>query len=790
MVEFIRTYQLNMMLLLCGACGMMAILLLITKFMDKKMKWTLIAMEVIAFALLWFDRLAYIYAGDTSHKGYVMVRLSNCAVFVLTSGVVFAFNIYLKNLLGVEKENKAKITSKRLDVVGVVSFFGMVLAVIGAFTNLYYYFDATNTYHRGRGFLIAYIIPIICPIVQYTVIRQYKKFFSRLIYLSMILYIFVPIICGILQIFTYGISIVNMSMVAVSVSLYIFAYLDINDTVEHAHNLELQNMQGEQKRMQRLFDQTAKAFVSAVEKKDDFAKGNAVKVAEYARKITARCGFDEDHCEKAYYAALLHDVGLIGIPDSVIKNEEDPGKWDIETFRQKPVIGKEILENIKEYPFLSDGAYYSHERYNGTGYPEGLKGEDIPVIARIIAVADAYVTMTSRKRYRDAKPEFVAREAFVKGAGIEFDPEFAGIMVKIIDEESIGRSHDDLSLVEKELTCRTYRDAISMGIPVGGQIIRIRFKSVPAKDPTNSFTAPSIILFDSYDRRVHDNKKSIAAYHYQEYGEIWFDDHNICTSARKIKEIKLDEAAGYERLKADEYEIIAGKYDDHLKVVMRGPDYEKEDILALTDGSTSVYIGITGENCDISEITIEQTDKDADENFVPRISDEISYIDHMESDLKNIQISQTRSAATEGIELKSKLRIKFHTVSLPVASFIWHCPYIAIYSSDDGQVFGNNYHEYALIKLNGENEIKDHYSDNEFIMKKKDYFPGWEEWKDKNKEGVECEVTFERKGNSVITTTENLGVYIENTTVIKENPAAIYVALTGDRVALTDIRLR
>ncbi|MBO5621616.1 MAG: hypothetical protein J5959_08305, partial [Butyrivibrio sp.] len=113
MVEFIRTYQLNMMLLLCGACGMMAILLLITKFMDKKMKWTLITMEVIAFALLWFDRLAYIYAGDMSHKGYVMVRLSNCAVFVLTSGVVFAFNIYLKNLLGVEKENKAKITSKR-----------------------------------------------------------------------------------------------------------------------------------------------------------------------------------------------------------------------------------------------------------------------------------------------------------------------------------------------------------------------------------------------------------------------------------------------------------------------------------------------------------------------------------------------------------------------------------------------------------------------------------------------------------------------------------------------------
>ncbi len=788
MIEFVKEYQLNIMLLLCGACGMMAILLLITRFLDKRKKWALFLMEIVAFFLLWFDRLAYVYAGDPSQKGYIMVRVSNGAVFLITSAVVFSFNIYLKNLLSDIKDRK--ITSTRLNVVGVFAALGMALAVISAFTNFYYYFDASNRYNRGRGFLVAYIIPIICPIVQYTVIRQYRKYFSKLIYTSLVLYIFVPIACGIIQIFAYGISLVNMAMVAVSVSLYIFTYLDINDTVERAHTLELQQMQGEHKRMQRLFDQTAKAFVSAVEKKDDFTKGNAVKVAEYARKLTARCGLDESHCEKAYYAALLHDVGLIGIPDSVIKNEEDPSKWDIEAFRQKPVIAKEILSNITEYPFLSVGAYSSHERYNGTGYPEGLKGEEIPEIARIIAVADAFVTMTTKKRYRDAKPDFVAREAFVKGAGVEFDPEFAGLMVKIIDEESSGKVHDDITLVEKELTCHTYRDFITMGIPVTGSITKIRFNSSPVEDPTNAFSAPSIILFDSYDRRVHDNKKAINAYHYQEYGEIWFDDHYISTNARRIKEIRLDDAAGYEKLSEGEYEIIAAKYDDHIKVTMRSCEYDKEDLIALMDGSTSVYIGITGENCNIRNIEIEQTQEAVDETYIPRISDEISYIDHMESDIKNIQISQTRSAATDGIELKNKLRIDFHSMSLPVASFIWHCPYIVIYSSDDGQVFGENYHEYALIKINGENEIKDHYSENIFSMKKRDNFPGWEDWKEQNKEGVECEVTFERKGNTIITTTENLGIYIENTTIIKENPGKVYVALTGDRCALTDIRLR
>ena len=197
MIAFIREYQLNIMLLLCGACGMMAILLLITRFLDARRKWALFLMEIVAFFLLWFDRLAYVYAGDTSQKGYIMVRVSNCAVFLLTSAVVFSFNIYLKNLLTDIKDRK--VTSTRLNVVGIVSFFGMILAVVSAFTNIYYYFDANNRYFRGRGFLIAYIIPVICPIVQYTVIRQYKKYVSKLIYTSLVLYIFVPIVCGIIR---------------------------------------------------------------------------------------------------------------------------------------------------------------------------------------------------------------------------------------------------------------------------------------------------------------------------------------------------------------------------------------------------------------------------------------------------------------------------------------------------------------------------------------------------------------------------------------------------------------
>ncbi len=786
MFDAIRENQLNIMLLLCGACGILTILLLFTRFLSRRKRWTLIMMELVALFLLWFDRLAYVYAGDPSDKGYVMVRLSNFMVFFLTPCVVLCFNVYLRDYLMVE--GGLKKMPRRLAIVEFFSTVGLVLAIVSAFTGLYYYFDENNLYHRGPGFLIAYIIPVLCPILQYTMIRQYRKMFSKLIYTSMLLYIFVPIICGIIQIFAYGISIVNMAMVGVSISLYFFSYLDLNNAVEHAHEIEIKNMQGEQRRMKRVFDDLAKAFVSAVEKKDDFAIGKSVKVAEYARKIAKMAGKDEDECDQVYYTALLHDVGMIGIPDSVIKNE-NPTKEDYEIIRQKPLIGKEILANITEYPYLSVGAEYSHERYNGTGYPEGLKGENIPEIARIVAVADAYVIMTTKKRYRDAKPDFVAREAFVKGAGAEFDPVFAGIMVKIIDEESRERLLDDISLVEMELSVKDYRSKVSHGIPVTGTITKIKFTCDVKKDDPDVFSAPSIILFDSFDRRVHKDAKAINAYHYMEYGEVWFDNHSITTAARKIAETLSSNIEDYER-GGNEYEIVAAKYDDHLKLIMTSPDNKKEVIVALQDGSTSVYLGLTGENCKLNDINVEQTDEVVDASYIPRISEQISYTDHLESDLPNIQINQTRLASTEGVEITEKRVIDFHTMSLPIATFVWHCPYVVIFSADNGRVQGRNYREYALIKLNGEIENKFDYAQNNFSMKRKDGFPGWEAWKDANKAGMECEVSFERKGNRIITTTENLGVLIENTTTIQDAPDKIYVALTGDRCALTDIRIK
>ena len=790
-VGFIRAHQLNIMLLLCGACASITILLLNTRFLAKSKKRILILMELIAMFLLGFDREAYIFAGVPGPTGYVMVRLSNFMVFFLTPAIVWGFNLYLMDWL--KNEGGMEKLPMRLRVVHYAAIVGMILAVISAFTGLYYYFDENNKYNRGPGFLLCYVIPIICPLIQYTVIRQAKKVFPKIIYLSMVLYIFVPIACGLLQIVFYGTSIVNMSMVLVSIFLYLFTYLDINDTVERAHRIEMVNMEESRNRMKRLFDQTASAFVAAVEKKDVLAQGHSARVAEYARRIAKADGKSEEECEQVYYAALLHEVGKIGLPDSIV-GREDLNEEETEIFRQKPVIGDEILSRISEYPFLREGARHCFEWYDGSGYPDGLKGEEIPEIARIVAVADSYVELTSKKKDREPLPAMVVREEIMKEQGDRFDPKFSEYMLQILDQEYNKEIAEEVT-VESELRCGQYRENIATGIQIQRNYTKIRFKCARPEGETHGFSMPGFVLFDSYDARVHTNVKSMEAFHYLEYGEVWFDGHVISSSARDMK-VDVKSLAVPEDdpdvTKPLPYEITAAKHEDHLKIEMESPYHHTVLVVALPDSTKSAYIGLTGENCVLTEIEVETLPEEIREFDIPRIVESVSYIDRMESDLPNIQIDRPRSASTKGVEIMDGVRLDFHAMSLPSSSLVWHCPYVLFFYSDDQRVGGAGYKEYIQIKLNGECDVNEDLVENRFSMKRQDTFPGWEVWKERCKEGMECRVEIEKKGNKVSVYTENQGILLEDTMTVKNASPGdkVYVALTGDQCALTDIRVR
>lgn len=193
---------------------------------------------------------------------------------------------------------------------------------------------------------------------------------------------------------------------------------------------------------ERLELHVVQTLAEAIDAKDTYTNGHSSRVAAYSREIAKRAGYSEKDQNEIYMMGLLHDVGKIGVPDAVINK---PGKLTDEEFEEiknHPVMGARILKRITEMPKLVTGARWHHERYDGRGYPDGLKGTDIPEEARIIAVADAYDAMTSNRSYRRGMDQAQVREQIENGKGTQFDPRFADIMLQMIDVDTQYRMRE------------------------------------------------------------------------------------------------------------------------------------------------------------------------------------------------------------------------------------------------------------------------------------------------------------------------------------------------------------
>ena len=184
-----------------------------------------------------------------------------------------------------------------------------------------------------------------------------------------------------------------------------------------------------------LFLHIVEALADAIDAKDTYTNGHSGRVATYAREIAKRHGYSHRKQKEIYMIGLLHDIGKIGIPDAIINKPARLTDEEYNTIKMHTVMGAKILKNIVEMPSLVTGARYHHERFDGRGYPDGLNQSDIPEMARIIAVADAYDAMSSRRSYRGIMSQETVREEIVKGRGTQFDPTFADIMLAMIDED-------------------------------------------------------------------------------------------------------------------------------------------------------------------------------------------------------------------------------------------------------------------------------------------------------------------------------------------------------------------
>ncbi len=186
---------------------------------------------------------------------------------------------------------------------------------------------------------------------------------------------------------------------------------------------------------EQLLINIVKTLAGTIDAKDTYTNGHSSRVAEYSREIARRYGYSDSAQNDIYIMGLLHDIGKIGIPDAVINKPSKLTDEEYDLIKTHPVVGANILSNIREKSELAIGARWHHEKYGGGGYPDGLKGTEIPEQARIIAVADSYDAMTSYRSYRAPMPQVRVKEEIINGIGTQFDECFAKIMLEMIDED-------------------------------------------------------------------------------------------------------------------------------------------------------------------------------------------------------------------------------------------------------------------------------------------------------------------------------------------------------------------
>ena len=176
-------------------------------------------------------------------------------------------------------------------------------------------------------------------------------------------------------------------------------------------------------------------FSNFVDAKDPYTRGHSERVARYSKKIAEKLGLSERECKQIYYVATLHDIGKCCVPDEILKKPSKLTDEEFDIIKTHTLKGAEMVKNFSSIPNIHDGILYHHERYDGKGYPSGKKRKDIPLVGRIIAVADAYDAMNSSRVYRDRLSEDEIISELERNSGTQFDPDIVEIFLEILKEE-------------------------------------------------------------------------------------------------------------------------------------------------------------------------------------------------------------------------------------------------------------------------------------------------------------------------------------------------------------------
>ena len=222
------------------------------------------------------------------------------------------------------------------------------------------------------------------------------------------------------------------------------------------HEMKIKAQLDQANRQIEMGKQTVIAIARTVDAKDERTSEHSKRVAIYSKQIAERLGLDEKQCQDIEWAAQMHDIGKIAIPDAILNKTSRLTDEEYAMMKSHTTRGAEILKDFTLLDHVIEGAEYHHERYDGKGYPKGLKGEEIPLYARIIGVADAFDAMTANRIYRKQMDFGYVLGELEKGRGTQFDPQFVDILLQLIHEGTIDLnkiyhvSEEDAAAAEKK----------------------------------------------------------------------------------------------------------------------------------------------------------------------------------------------------------------------------------------------------------------------------------------------------------------------------------------------------
>lgn len=245
---------------------------------------------------------------------------------------------------------------------------------------------------------------------------------------------------------------VSVSGVFVGIAILILLFMNviytihiIRDIIKHQQQEELDKRK---KNIEEMSLQLMQMLSTTIEAKDEYTKGHSHRVAEYSVLIARELGWNEKELSNLKNAAHLHDIGKIAIPDTILNKPSKLSEEEFSIIKEHTIIGANILKNISLIDHVQEIVRNHHERYDGNGYPDGLKGKEIPLHARIVAVADSYDAMSSQRIYRNQLPPEKIIQELENNKGTQFDPEITDIFLKLLREDRIHVNEDHLSITE------------------------------------------------------------------------------------------------------------------------------------------------------------------------------------------------------------------------------------------------------------------------------------------------------------------------------------------------------